>query len=73
MSLADYPTPETDAAAEFRYGRIDEKWVSVIKSRDLERRLAACREALVKIANCQLSIQRQEELIIQTLTETAPK
>lgn len=37
-------TPRTDAAAAFRYGRIDCRWVSESWARDIERELAAALE-----------------------------
>jgi hypothetical protein len=61
MNLTDYPTPETDAAI-YPTDICDVVWPE--HARDLERRLAACREALKEIL-----FIRQEPLPLVDLDE----
>lgn len=42
-------TPRTDEAAQYRYGRVDEKWPSASFARGLERELAAARAELAAL------------------------
>ena len=75
-ALANYPTPETDAAV-YPMDVCDVVWPE--HARDLERRLAACREALEVVLRRGYSMQRSDQYlreVLQTartaITLTAP-
>ena len=62
-------TPETDKWTGLRYSACN----LAETSRDLERRLAECREALAKVAHACLFIEQAEKIAEKALTNTAPK
>lgn len=74
--LNEYKTSETDfetITQEPDGTRIMRDWVSADFSRNLEQRLAACRDVLAMITNSPLNSDRVEQLAEITLTLTAPK
>lgn len=70
--LTEYPTPETDALLE----RIGDPPYAVNPRtnlcRDLERRLAACRDTLVCLNNSQIMREDAHQAIREVLALTAP-
>lgn len=75
--LKEYPTPETDAAAYYIHMSPDPNGsgptvVNDDVSRDLERRLAACREFIRDTARTSSSSRIRREAM-QVWTATAPK
>ena len=78
-ALTDYPTPETEAHfkdnvwSKFDYGsRRHLAQEDIIFTESLERRLAACREALEHVANSQLTLTSLERIARNTLALTEP-
>jgi polyphosphate kinase len=74
MNLADYPTPENDKFTAFLNGADDAIHLVALDlfSRDLERRLAACRDVLSAINNSQIMDVAVHREITNTLILTAP-
>ena len=88
MNLADYPTPENDKFTAFLNGADDAMHLVALDlfSRDLERRLAACRKALQKLSEyeswgmpdlysqpcCDQMVEEINEIAKLALTLTAP-
>lgn len=74
--LSEYPTPETDEEIEQNRGNIPKYgWIDPRTSRDLEQRLAACRETL-RLAQCDDKTMLDANVWIalrKTLALTAPK
>jgi hypothetical protein len=74
MNLSDYPTPETDKLQKHMGS------IGFTHGRDLERRLAACRNTLELVLRRGQGMQRSDQYLNEvlsacrkTLTETAPK
>jgi hypothetical protein len=77
--LNEYDTPEvnclvlTDAHKSEDYVPESVYHRMIQQSRDLEQRLAACRDALAMINNGVMTAERIEIICTETLTLTAPK
>jgi hypothetical protein len=71
--LHEYDTPETEAhPSRWQHG-ISAEFIHADFARDLEQRLAACRDALAMINNTSPTIRQAQRICDKVLTLTAPK
>jgi hypothetical protein len=71
-----YDTPETDAKIILILSELQSETQEVIMAeyaRDLEQRLAACRDALTKILKATLKIQQADDICAEALNLTSQK